>query len=217
MPAKAYVELHARSAFSFLEGASTPEQLAAACARYGQHAIALTDVNGVYGSPRLHYTAKKIGIKPLVGAEVGLPSGARLTLLVESQAGYKNLTQLITRTKLRNGLNGKIENPVAFPEDLAVYAEGLVCVTGGDEGPIALALREVEASTVVRRQLEELIGIYGTRNVYIELQRHGRRDQEYRNQSLIPIAKSLKLPLLATNGVLYADVQSRPLRSEEHT
>ena len=74
MPARAYVELHAKSAFSFLEGASTPEQLAAECARYGQHAIALTDVNGVYGSPRLHYTAKKIGIKPLVGAEVGLPS-----------------------------------------------------------------------------------------------------------------------------------------------
>src|SRR3954447_21014502 len=66
MPARAYVELHAKSAFSFLEGASTPEQLAAECARYGQHAVALTDSNGLYGSPRLHYTAKKIGIKPLI-------------------------------------------------------------------------------------------------------------------------------------------------------
>ncbi|MFL6447776.1 MAG: DNA polymerase III subunit alpha [Bryobacteraceae bacterium] len=212
MPARDYVELHAKSAFSFLEGASTPEQLAAECARYGQHAIALTDANGVYGSPRLHYTARKIGIKPLVGAEVGLQSGARLTLLVESQAGYKNLTQLITRTKLRNGLNGKIENPIAFLEDLALHAEGLICITGGDEGPIALALKKVESSTAVRHQIEELIGIYGRRNVYIELQRHGRRDQEYRNQALIPIAKNLRLPLLATNGVLYADIQSRPLQ-----
>src|SRR3954447_26810535 len=116
MPAGAYVELHAKSAFSLLEGASSPEQLAAECARYGQHAIALTDANGVYGSPRLHYTAKKIGIKPLVGAEVGLPSGDRLTLLVESQVGYNNLTQLITRAKLRNGLNGKSRTRLLFPK-----------------------------------------------------------------------------------------------------
>src|SRR3954468_20021732 len=103
MAARAYVELHAKSAFSFLEGASTPEQLAAECARYGQHAIALADVNGVYGSPRLHYTAKKIGIKPLVGAEVGLPSGARLTLLVESQADNKILPRLLPRAKCGTG------------------------------------------------------------------------------------------------------------------
>ena len=92
---------------------------------------------GYSGTP----LAKKIGIKPLVGAEVGLACGARLTLLVESQAGYKNLTQIITRTKLRNGLNGKIENPFAFTEDLALYAEGLICLTGGDEGPLPRPVR----------------------------------------------------------------------------
>src|SRR3954467_10469772 len=96
----------------------------------------LADVNGVYGSPRLHYTAKKIGIKPLVGAEVGLPSRGRLTLLVESQTGYKNLTQLITWTKLRNGINGKIENPFAVPEDLAVYKT----MNGAQAGDLFMSL-----------------------------------------------------------------------------
>lgn len=213
MAAPNYVELHAKSAFSFLEGASTPEQLAAQCAHYGQQAIALTDAHGVFGSARLHYSAKKLGIKPLVGAEVGLQSGARLTLLVETQTGYRNLTQLITRTKLRHGLNGKIGTPIALPEELAFYAPGLVCLTGGDEGRIALALQQDgDALGAARSQLEELVGIFGARNIYVELQRHGRRDQEARNEALIPLARTLHLPLLATNGVRYANRQSRPLQ-----
>ncbi len=212
MAASPYVELHAKSAFSFLEAASTPEHLAQQCAHYGQPAMALTDAHGVYGSARFHYTAKRLGIKPLVGAEVALPTGARLTLLAETQAGYRNLTQLITLTKLREGKNGKIEHPVAFPEELAHYAQGLICLTGGDEGPLASIFRQrQEPLLTARKHIEQLIGIFGPRNVYLELQRQGRRSQEARNEAVVELARSMQLPLLATNGVRYAEKQSRLL------
>lgn len=207
-----YVELHAKSAFSFLEGASTPEQLAAQCAQNEQHAIALTDVNGVYGSPRLHYTAKRLGIKPLVGAEVGLCSGARLALLAETQVGYRNLCQLITQTKMRHGCRGKIEYPVVEEHELQPRARGLICLTGGDDGPLTQALQcDGGGLAAARLQLDRLIDIFGSENVFVEIQRHGRRDQEARNERIVELARPRKLPLLATNGVRYADKQSRPL------
>lgn len=210
--ANRYVELHAQSAFSFLEAASTPEQLAMQCAQNGQHALALADAHGVYGSPRLHYTAKRLGIKPLVGAEVGFGSGTRLTLLAETQAGYQNMTQLLTRTKLRHGRKGKVEQPVAETSELQQHADGLVCLTGGDEGPLARAFQAGRDSRpAARRQLEELVSLFGSNNVFVELQRHGRQEQEARNEALVELARSLRLPLLATNGVRYADKQSRPL------
>ena len=108
-----YVELHAKSAFSFLEAASAPEELAAHCANLDQPALALTDAHGVYGAPRFHFAAKKLGVRALIGAEIALSHGARLTLLVENQRGYQNLCRLLTRTKLREGLQGKVEHPFA--------------------------------------------------------------------------------------------------------
>src|SRR5580700_625014 len=97
-----YIELHARSAFSFLEGASLPEDLAGACARLNMPAIALLDTDGVYGAPRFHLAAKKCGIKAHIGAEVSanlFSSQFRLPLLVSSRAGYQNLCRLITKMK----------------------------------------------------------------------------------------------------------------------
>src|SRR5713226_2347578 len=117
-----YVELHARSAFSFLEGSSLPEELVSVCAELGGSAMALLDRDGVYGSPRFHLAAKKLGIKAHIGAEITLALeqshasrithhesrvtnyGSRITaslpLLVESRAGYQNLCRLITLMKL---------------------------------------------------------------------------------------------------------------------
>ena len=207
-----YVELHAKSAFSFLEGASTPEQLAGQCAEHGQHALGLTDVDGVYGSPRLHYTAKRLGIKALVGAEIGYGPGVRLPVLAETQAGYRNLCRLVTRSKMRYGCRGKVESPVVLFEELQQHAKGLVCLTGGEEGPVAQALqRDREPVGEARRQIERLAAIFGAKNVYIELQRHGCREQEARNEAIVALANGMHLPLLATNGARYADKQSRPL------
>src|SRR5215210_4536798 len=96
-----FVELHAQSAFSFLEGAELPETLVAEAAQRGMGAIALLDRDGVYGAPRLHRAAVNAGLKALVGAEITMAGGARLPLLVEDREGYQNLCRLITRMKLR--------------------------------------------------------------------------------------------------------------------
>src|ERR1035438_10012250 len=96
-----YIELHARSAFSFLEGASLPENLIATAAERGLPAMALLDRHGVYGAPRFHMAAKQHKIKAHVGAEVSIAEGGNYPLLVATRAGYQNLCRLITTTKLR--------------------------------------------------------------------------------------------------------------------
>src|SRR5215467_3973155 len=96
-----YVELHARSAFSFLEGSSTPEELAAGCAALEIPAMALLDRDGVYGSPRFHMGAQKTGLRAHIGAEVTSVEGWRYPLLMETREGYQNVCRLITRMKLR--------------------------------------------------------------------------------------------------------------------
>src|ERR1700758_3065238 len=96
-----YTELHARSAFSFLEGASLPEELAEICAKYGMEAMALLDRDGVYGAPRFYLAAKKLFLRAHIGAEVTSEAGWRYPLLAASRQGYQNLCRLITQMKLR--------------------------------------------------------------------------------------------------------------------
>src|SRR5579871_6208117 len=96
-----YVELHARSAFSFLEGASLPEDLAGACAQLDMPSMAIMDRNGVYGAARFHLAAKKAGIRAHIGSEITCTDGHSYPLLVESREGYQNLCRLVTRMKLR--------------------------------------------------------------------------------------------------------------------
>jgi error-prone DNA polymerase len=218
-----YVELHARSAFSFLEGASLPEGLMARGAELEMPAMALLDRNGLYGSPRFHMAAERAGTRAHVGAEIAVrdggervrppqwlphrvpPEPVRWALLAETQMGYQNLCRLITRYKLREG--NKAEG-AALVADVAEHAEGLVCLTGGDEGPLAAALARGGYEAAVR-EVERLVGIFGARNVYVELQRHCEREEEYRNQVAVRIARRLNLPLLATNGVNYATAYER--------
>src|SRR5580693_4961529 len=250
-----YIELHARSAFSFLEGASLPEELVAVCAQLGMPAMALLDTDGVYGAPRFHLAANKAKINAHIGAEVtcgplrtvilsgasvarsatlteskdpchqqavpraGIPRSVgndkssiwneklfRLPLLVSSRAGYQNLCRLITKMKLR----AKKGEGAVCADELQEHASGLICLTGGAEGPLAAALRQGgidEAPRVV----DQLVGIFGPGNVYVELQRHFQREEESRNRAAIDIAHSLHLPLLATNGVCYATAKAREL------
>jgi error-prone DNA polymerase len=220
-----YVELHARSAFSFLEGASLPEGLMARAADLEMPAIALLDRNGVYGAPRFHTTGKRIGVRAHVGAEVAVidagerwrPPGylphqvpkepVRLPLLVASRVGYQNLCRLITRFKLREGKKAEGAATLAEVEE---YSAGLICLTGGDEGPLAAALLR-GGYDEARRELERLMRIFGRENVYVELQRHFDREEEWRNRIAVDLARSLRLPLLATNGVSYATAYEREL------
>jgi error-prone DNA polymerase len=225
-----YIEFHSRSAFSFLEGASSPEHLIEACANFNMPAMALLDRDGVYGAPRFHMAAKQAKIKAHVGTEVtwepiadcrsknaewktkisnlqsSISNDPRLPLLVSSRSGYQNLCRLITRMKLRAA---KGEGAVRESE-LEEHSAGLICLTGGDEGPLAhtLARGGMEAA---RNAVERLTQIFGRQNVYVELQRHFHREQEARNRAALEIARSLQLPLLATNGVCYATPKEREL------
>jgi error-prone DNA polymerase len=220
-----YIELHTASAFSFLEGASQPEAMAERAAELNMPAMAMADRNGVYGAARFHTTAKRIGIKAHIGAEIAVSSfGERLTppawlphrwapepprvlLLCASQTGYQNLCQLVTRFKMRE--TTKAEGAATI-HDLEEFSDGLICLTGGEEGPLAAALArggEDEARSIADR----LAAIYGRGNVFLELQRTGLREHECRNQSLLSLASSLRLPIVATNGVRYATEKDREL------
>jgi error-prone DNA polymerase len=229
-----YIELHSRSAFSFLEGASLPENLVEACANLNMPAMALLDRDGVYGSPRFHMAAKKARIKAHIGAEVTcelfspqrhrdteknknhkakdssvplcLRGEFRLPLLVSSRLGYQNLCRLITKMKLRSA---KGEGAVC-EEELRQHATGLICLTGDDNGPLASTLAHGGIEEA-RHCVEQLANIFGRDNIYVELQRHFHREQEARNHAAIEIARSLQLPLLATNGVCYATAREREL------
>ncbi len=201
-----YTELHARSAFSFLEGASIPEELASACVERGMTAMAVLDRDGVYGAPRFYQAAKKSRIRAHIGAEVTSPFGWRYALLVESREGYQNLCRAITRMKLRAR---KGEGHIAA-EELAEFKAGLICLTGGEEGPLAYALKKGGITRGIQC-VRELCEIFGRENVYVELQRHSCREEEARNQAAVEIARKLSLPLLATNGVSHAQPQQREL------
>ena len=131
----------------------------------------------------------------------------QLPLLVSSRTGYQNLCQLITRMKLRAP---RKEEGAVLEHELAQHAKGIVCLTGGDEGPLAAALTK-GGPAEARRAVEHLTGIFGRENVYVELQRHFHREEEARNRVAIEIARDLHLPLLATNGVCYATPHDRPL------
>jgi error-prone DNA polymerase len=220
-----YVELHAASAFSFLEGASQPEDMVERAAELHMPAMALLDRNGIYGAARFHTSAVRAGIAAHIGAEIAVsdlgarliaaewlpmqrtPEPARLPLLCTSRAGYQNLCQLITAFKLREPEKNE---GAATLKELAQYAEGLVCLTGGDEGPLAAALVH-GGEEAGRALIEKLIAIYGRGNVYVELQRHREREEEWRNQAALRIARSFRLPVLATNGVRYAKAYDREI------
>ena len=218
-----YVEFHARSAFSFLEGASLPEALVQQAANLGMPALGILDRDGLYGAPRLYTTAKKLGLRSHVGAEVSVSDlglqvqpaewqphtipqrPVRLSVLCESQTGYRNLSQLITGYKLRQKTKGE---GVATLREVRERCEGLVCLTGGDEGPLAAAL-ERGGMDEGRRLLRSLVQTFGPNNVYVELQRHRIREQEARNEAAVSLSYEFRLPLIATNGVNMATALER--------
>jgi error-prone DNA polymerase len=206
-----YIELHCASAFSFLRGASLPETLVARAADLGYPALALLDADGVYGAPRFYKAARQAGLKPIVGAELTIAdhssSATRsrtaepwsLPVLVESQEGYRNLCRLVTRMKMRAP---KGEGALALDE-----------LDGSTRGLVALAGR---ALLDTRRYgvgglLDRLVALFGRGSVYVELQRHRIRDEEADNASLDALARAFRVPVVATNGVRFAEPADRPL------
>jgi len=197
-----YVELHAASAFSFLQGASLPEALVERAAALGYPALALLDADGVYGAPRFHKAAVKAGLRAIIGAELTIASARdtwRLPVLVESAEGYKNLCRLVTRMKMRAE---KGAGALAI-EEFDGFTSGLVALAGR---PLLDAQH-----FGVGGLLDRLIGLFGRANVYVDLQRHFLRDEESDTAALTHLAEAFRVPVAATNGVRFATPGERPL------
>ena len=186
-----YVELHACSAFSFLRGASFPEQLAETAAELEMPALALLDRNGVYGAQRFSVAAREHNVRPIVGCELSMEDGSILPVLVENRTGYKNLCELLTQAHLRSE---KGQCAIGWDE-LPQLAEGLVALFG--------------AGAPQNARARFLIDVFGRENVFVEIQRHFLRGEERVNRQLVDLASHYRLPILATNGVQYAKPYGR--------
>jgi len=204
MKTPAYIELHARGAFSFLRGASLPERLAETAASRGYLALGLCDRMGVYGAPRFFSVARERGLRPIIGAELEMDDGSVLPVLVESRTGYRNLCRLLTRAHLRAAKNEGVVRWDELPE----FASGLVALSGDEEGPL---LRAVIGGDPVlpEDQLHRLLRVFGNDGVFVEIQRHLRCGEDHLNRLLVGLARACRLPLVATNGVLYATPDGR--------
>jgi error-prone DNA polymerase len=187
------IELHAHSCYSFLDGASQPQELAFAAAQLGHPALALTDHDSLAGSLEFAHAATDAGVRPITGCELTLHGGAHLTLLVETAAGYRNLCRLLTLAHADDR-----RAPSVTLDQLAVHADGLHCLSGcARDGLVA---REVaaghirEAGDLARR----LRGIFGRERFGIELQRPYWRGDARRNRLLAELAAELRLGTVAT-------------------
>lgn len=217
-----YIELHARSAFSFLRGASPPEELARTAGALELPALALLDRDGVYGAPRLYSTAAESGVRALVGAEITMDDGSVVPLLAATRTGYQNLCQLITEAKftarrpdlvvpdLPPGLDPQERKRPCFAtwSELAAYSEGLIALTGDEDGPVRRAWRTAGPAAAASA-LHALTRIFGPGRLHVELQRHRVRGEERELAFLRDLARAQHLPLLATGGVNYATRTAR--------
>ena len=205
MPA-GYVELHCHSSFSFLDGASSPLELATRAAELGYPALGLVDHDGIWGSMEFAVACKGAGIKAITGAEVTVSCAGRLfhlTLLVKDQAGYRNLCRLLTEahSHTRDEPTRRVSQPSVPLESLANRAEGLICLSGcAGQGLVTSAWAEgdlARGETLARRLREW----FGPENSRIELQRPYWRHDRARNRWLDGLARSLGLPAVATGNV----------------
>ena len=226
-----YVELHARSAFSFLRGASDPEALAATAATLALPAVAVLDRDGLYGAPRFYGAAREQGLRARVGAELTMEDGTVVPLLVATRTGYQNLCQLITDAKLndrpphlapanlRPGTDPRDRKRPCFATwaELERYSEGLIAFTGDEDGPVRHAWRTAGPAAAAT-SLEKLLAIFGSgggdpdsARLFVEVQRHRLRGEDRELGFLVDLAARHRLPLLATGGVTYATADHRPV------
>src|SRR5438552_12599149 len=189
-----YVELHAHSAYSFLDGASLPEELAARAAELGYDALALTDHDGVYGSLEFAYACKHFGVRAITGAEVTLTDEVHVTLLCESQRGYANLCRILTDAHAGTRVPGREREllpPATTLDFVAAHAEGLVCLSGCARRGLAVVDPNGAA-----RLARSFPGAF-----YVELQRPYARGDARRNKRLTELASTLGVPTVASGDV----------------
>ena len=188
-----YTELHLHSAYSFLDGASMPDELVPRALEHGYGAVALTDHNSLSGSMEFAQHAKALGLRALHGAEVDLDDGRHLTLLVRDARGWSNLCRLLTRAHAHTrerGRPGWIGEPSMTLEDVVAHAEGLVCLSG-------CARQGVRDEPTMRA----LLDAFGADAFRVELQRPFARHDRTLNRGLAALAARLGVPCVATGNV----------------
>src|SRR5580700_3786944 len=206
-----YGELHAHSGFSFLDGASDPEELAAEGARLGLSGLALTDHHGFYGVVRFAEAARAFGLPTVFGTEISIdadddrvgvhdPSGAHLVVLARSPEGYRALSTMLGEAHLRRGEKGA---PRFSLEEVAIAAREWLVLSGCRKGAMTRALMD-RGPRAAQRELERLIAAFGRDNVAVEIWDHGAPDDVARNDVLAEAAVRHDVSLVATNNVHYA-------------
>ena len=214
-----YAELHCHSNFSFLDGASHPEELVEEAARLGLEALALTDHDGMYGVVRFAEAAAAVGMPTVFGAELSLgltkpqngvadPEGTHLLVVARNPAGYARLCKAITKAHLEGHEKGK---PVFRLPELADASGGQwMVLTGCRKGPVPHALVN-EGPAVAARKLADLVQAFGRHNVAVELWDHGDPLDSARNDGLVDLALRQGLDIVASNNVHYATPSRRTL------
>ncbi len=194
-----YVELHCHSNYSFLDGASHPEELAYQAAKLDMPALALTDHNGLYAAIIFHQACRESGIKPIIGAEITLENAHHLTILARNNNGYSNLCKLLTTAHMEHEKG----NPSLREDALSQYAEGLFCLSGCRNGEIASLISEGKKSQAVTAA-GKYLNIFGPGNFWIELQHNFYPDDKKLIHTLVEMADHLDIGYAATNNVHYA-------------
>ncbi|MFQ3671437.1 MAG: error-prone DNA polymerase [Verrucomicrobiia bacterium] len=204
---RGWVELHARSCYSFLRGAALPEELAEEAARLGLGGMAVCDRMGVYGAPRFYGAARESGVRPWVGAELAMEDGTVVPVLVASREGYRNLCRLLTEAHFRAE---KGKGRVAWTDLVPEAVTGLLCLTGDEEGPLARAHERGDRAGM-EGLLRRLQAAFGKDGVWVEVQRRRVRGEERRVEALWGLADALGVPVVATGGVRFATRDQRGL------
>ncbi len=202
-----YVELHAHSYYSLLDGVPSPEELVQRAVEYDIPALALTDHDALYGAPRFDQAARAAGLKPIFGAEITLVNGGgHLTLLAETNQGYANLCRLITLAR-RDQQKGFAALPWRL---LANHHDGLIALSGCRHSEIAHAVLDRNQKKA-QQVIERFVSIFGQDTFFLELQRHHERHDRRLNMGLVDLAQRNKLRLVATGNVHYLTPDDAPL------
>lgn len=211
-----FVHLRVHSAYSLSEGAIRIKEMAGLCRDAKMPAVAVTDTNNLFGALEFSQTAASNGVQPIIGCQLsiereggGAPQSGRsiqtaqsdpVVLLVQDDQGYRNLMKLLSVAYMDSD---DVEDPTVTLADLETYAGGLILLTGGVRGPVGHALLDGQDDHA-RAVLERLLSSFGDR-LYIELQRHGLKDEKQIEDRLIDLAYDLNVPLVATNEAFFSD------------
>src|SRR4051812_20555842 len=206
-----YVELHCHTAFSFLDGASHPVEIAATAAEQGHEAIAVTDHDGLYGAMELAQATAPLGVRTIAGAELTLDDGHHLTLLCEDLTGYSNLCRLITRA--HEGTRDRPADPLpptVTLDDVARHAGGAVCLTRRARSGARAGRGDNHDPAPAGRAAQGRLRAFGRARLRVDLQRPFGRHDRRRNRHLVQLAERLGVPCVATGNV-HAHARTRTL------